>query len=162
MPPPSSLRFVTDRSLGSSARWLRTLGFDAQFSPDLSDHAAIAAAQSGRILVTRTEAFRSRTDVPRRVFVTADRARDQLREVIAALAIHPADLSPFTRCVACNLILEPASKANVFGQVPEYVWHAHECFSVCPKCGRVFWAGSHGAGLNQELRRLFPSHSWKE
>lgn len=53
MPPPLPLRFVAGRSLGGLARWLPAPGFDTLHAPDLSGRAAIAAAKSGRILVTR-------------------------------------------------------------------------------------------------------------
>jgi hypothetical protein len=155
MPPPSSLRFVTDRSLGGLARWLRILGFDTQFASDLSDAAAIAAAKTGRILVTRTGALRRRTDLPRVVFVSADRTLGQLREVVDALSIRPADLAPFSRCASCNRRLKSVPKADVFGRAPEYVWHAHERFSACPECGRVFWAGSHQGRMRELISGLF-------
>jgi uncharacterized protein with PIN domain len=155
MPPPRPLRFVTDRSLGGLARWLRTLGFDTIYAPDLSDRAAVAAAKTGRILVTRTLALRRRADIPRMVFVTADRTLDQLPQAIRGAEIRPEELALFSRCLSWNLPLAAVSKTQVFGQVPEYVWHTRETFSICPGCGRVFWSGSHRERVRRRIDALW-------
>lgn len=162
MPPPRPLRFVAGRSLGGLARWLPAPGFDTLHAPDLSDRAAIAAAKSGRILVTRTRALRRRADIPRTIFAVAGRTLDQLPQVIRDVPIRPGDLALFSRCAACNRPLEPVSKADptaelLFGRVPDFVWQTRERFSICPSCGRVFWSGGHRERARLLLEKLWPS-----
>lgn len=43
----------------------------------------------------------------------------------------------------CNLPLRPVPKADVCTLLPESVRVAHQAFTTCDSCGRVFWKGSH-------------------
>jgi uncharacterized protein with PIN domain len=50
---------------------------------------------------------------------------------------------PFTRCLHCNWPLTPVDKADVLPRLPERVAAHYHRFSVCTRCERVFWEGSH-------------------
>ena len=52
-------------------------------------------------------------------------------------------VQPFTRCLHCNAPLTPVTKEEVLPRVPEQVALHYQTFSVCMRCKRVFWEGSH-------------------
>jgi hypothetical protein len=49
----------------------------------------------------------------------------------------------------------PAAKAEVERLVPEYVLENRENFSRCPRCGRVYWRGTHTERALDTIRKLF-------
>jgi len=117
---PGSPRFVADTMLGRLATWLRILGYDAEYARG-EDAALIARArETGRILLTRDTGLVRRRDVPPHLLVQSDRVSDQLRQVIRTFHLTPAGPSA-RRCPRCNTAVEPRTKAEVFGRVPEFV-----------------------------------------
>jgi uncharacterized protein with PIN domain len=132
--------------LGRLARWLRMLGWDAP----LVDRPPPRPGP-GEALLTRRASLAGRPGV---VFVRFDRLEDQLRQVVAELGLRPDPERFFTRCLDCNLPVEPLPRSEAFGLVPEYILHTAESFTRCPGCGKAFWPGSHGARFREKLREI--------
>lgn len=147
-------RFLVDRMLGKLAKWLRILGYDAAYLPQLSPEGVLREGRrQGRIILTRDTRLLRRKDVPPLVFVQSDHFREQLRQVV-----HTCHLDPqrqlLSRCTACNLVLEEVAKEKVQDQVPEYVWQTQEEFCRCPQCHRIYWGATHREHVLDELRHL--------
>jgi uncharacterized protein with PIN domain len=144
-------RFVADVMLGRLARWLRALGCDTLYFRDAPDARLLGLAlRESRRLLTRDAALARRARALG-FLVRAERLDDQLREVATG-----CDLSggrPLRRCLECNAVLAPAPPATVQERVPPYTLATQREFWRCPVCHRVFWPGSHAAGI---LRRLGP------
>ena len=139
-------RFAADSNVGRLARWLRVLGYDATYHPHVRDGDLVRLAMAeDRVLLTREE------DLMRRRVITSgeltaqlirhDGVEDQLRQVVAALGLEPAQA--LTRCLECNVELEPRAPAEVAARVPPSVRAAQGRYSECPRCSRVFWSGTH-------------------
>lgn len=147
-------KFAADAMLGRLAKWLRLLGFDTAYAPDLPDAALLARARrEGRILLTRDTRLLRRRNLPPHVFVRDDDFRAQLRQVIGACGLE-AGGGFLTRCAACNRELRPADRSAVRERVPPYVFATQEQFALCPDCGRVYWGATHVARMAEELRRI--------
>jgi uncharacterized protein with PIN domain len=58
---------------------------------------------------------------------------------------------PFSRCNRCNEPLEPASAAQASAQAPRRVLATQRAFLRCPRCSRLYWAGSHVARMRELL-----------
>ena len=145
--------FIADRMLGRLARWLRIIGQDVAYSPDLSGAGLLRAARrEGRLILTRDRRVQMRNPPPH-LMIESDHVRAQLRQVIDAFRLDPAK-DAFTRCVECNAAFEPIGKALVEGRVPPYVFATQEKFSFCPKCGRVYWPATHQARMAAELKAM--------
>ena len=138
-------RFAAEMTLGRLARYLRLLGFDARYDRHWDARRLLALDDPGRILLGRSTPLRDLSGGRPRVWIRADRPRDQLREVIEACGIGPGDVRLFSRCLACNAPAVPAERAAVRDRVPDYVFATQPRFFACPDCGRVFWPGSHVA-----------------
>jgi uncharacterized protein with PIN domain len=147
-------RFAVDAMLGRLARWLRLLGFDVRYAPDVADADLVRAAlEEARWILTRDRALPEEWRVPRVHLVAAEAPLDQLREVVDAFDLA-ARAAPFARCTRCNALLEPLAPEAAAGRVPPRVHAAHERFWHCPGCGRIYWAGSHVERMRRTLDRV--------
>ncbi len=147
-------RFLADRTVGKLARWLRLLGYNTVYLPQLSPDGALREARrQGRILLTRDTRIRRRKDAPPLVFLEKDRFREQLAQVVQTLQLDPAEWL-LTRCSECNAALQVVEKERVQDRVPAYVWQTQAEFRCCPDCRRLYWGATHKVHMLEELRRL--------
>src|SRR5262244_445141 len=83
-------RFLADRMVGKLARWLRILGYDTIYLPQLSPEGVMREARrQGRLILTRDTRLLRRKDASPFVFVQSDRFREQLRQVVDTLHLDP-------------------------------------------------------------------------
>ncbi len=154
MDSTNEMRFAVENTLGKLAKWLRILGFDTFYKPDLSAEKLMDIG-TGRILLTRTARIRDRNTPPKLIFITSDNPFEQLREVIGTLGIAPKDARPFSRCVRCNTMIQKVDKDSIRKRVPDYIWETHDAFRYCSQCGRIYWPGSHTQRSRDIIKRLF-------
>jgi uncharacterized protein with PIN domain len=149
-----AVKFAADRMLGRLAKWLRLLGFDTLYGPQLAGPAlARAARPEGRVVLTRDQRMRRHAEGLVLLFIEGDHFREQLRQVLTIYRLDPwAQL--LTRCSRCNLPIEPVAKERVAGRVPPYVWETQAAFSRCPSCRRIYWPATHDQRIRDELARL--------
>jgi len=151
--PLRRTRFVADVHLGRLARYLRLLGFDTRYSPDLDDPTLVAiSVRERRILLTRdvgllkhrvlTRGYRVRTTDPER----------QLEEIVRAFSLEK-ELQPFTRCMSCNAAVHAVARPAVAGRVPPRVFRRFRRFMCCTGSGRCYWRGTHFRRLKHLTRR---------
>jgi uncharacterized protein len=150
---PGSPRFVADTMLGRLATWLRILGYDAEYARGEDTALIERARETGRILLTRDTGLARRRDVPPHLLVRSDHVSEQLRQVMETFHLTPAGPSA-RRCPRCNAAVEPRTKAEAFGRVPEFVWSSQDAFWGCPACGRLYWAGTHWRHMVDTIRAL--------
>lgn len=132
--------------LGRLARWLRLLGYDA---PLLAEPSLSIGAEE--VLLTRRRCLRGR---PRVVFIAHDRLEDQLRQAVFELGLRPDPSRFFTRCLDCNLPVEPIDCGQAAGLVPDYVLDTAPALHRCPKCQKIFWPGSHGERAARRIQEM--------
>src|SRR5215510_13499202 len=102
-PDPSvpAPRFLADRMLGKLARWLRILGYDTAYLPQLSPEGIIREGRrQSRLILTRDTRLLRRKDAPPLVFVQSDHFREQLQQIVDTLQLDPLR-ALFTRCADC-------------------------------------------------------------
>jgi len=156
LPPERPPRFLLDTHLGRLARYLRMLGFDAEHlsDPDPGDAAlARRAGDDGRVLLTRDRRLLARKDVRYGYFVRATSPREQLAEVLNRFELHEF-VDPFSRCMCCNVPLEPVEAETVAAQLPPGIRAHYSEFYRCPACGRVYWEGSHHARMQRLIDQV--------
>jgi len=147
------MQFAADKMLGRLARWLRIIGQDVIYGPELSGAGLIRAARrDGRLILTRDRAL-AKKNPPPYLMIRSDHFREQLRQVIEKFDLDPLQ-DAFTRCVECNAGFEPLTKGEVEGKVPPYVFATQEKFSFCRKCRRVYWPATHQERMLLELKSL--------
>jgi uncharacterized protein with PIN domain len=114
------------------------------------------AESEGRILLTRDRRLLRDLRPVRALEVRSDDPLEQLRGVVSALAITgPA--APFTRCLPCNAELStPVAPVEAERLLPPAARGSPGPVRVCPRCGRVYWIGSHVRRMQQALDRVLP------
>lgn len=132
--------FDVDGMLGKLAKWLRVLGFDAEFPRN--------APSQGRHFVTGTRRARH----PGAIVVDSSDCVEQLLSVLKQVGLPPEPELFLSRCLLCNVPVCDVSRESVRGVVPSAVFARGSGFRRCPKCGRVYWDGSHGERIKERLR----------
>ncbi len=145
-------RFVVDGMLGSLARWLRILGYDADYANQRDDAELVRIARAeNRVLLTRDRELAGRRGV-RALLVESQSLDEQLDQVTAAFPVAAGSHS--SRCPVCNTTLIQATPEEVADRVPAYVLAHHRHFQRCPGCGRIYWRGSHWRNMQARLKQF--------
>jgi len=147
-------KFFADSMLGKLARWMRTMGYDVEYSSGIDDSELLMrAASEGRTILTRdTLLMKRRAARGRTVFIESDGVAAQLRQVTALFPFDKEKL--LTRCLRCNALLEELARDEAKDKVPPYVFETQNDFSTCPACKRVYWGATHKKRMLEDLRRL--------
>ncbi|QFZ74571.1 hypothetical protein GFH48_16015 [Streptomyces fagopyri] len=150
--PGAPLRFLLDVHLGTLARRLRLLGVDTAYeSTDIGDPAlATRSADERRVLLSRDRGLLRRRELWAGAFVYSTRPDDQLRDVLGRFT---PELLPWTRCTACNGLLQEATKEQVAGRLENGTERSYDVFAQCRECGRAYWRGAHHENLEAIVGR---------
>jgi hypothetical protein len=143
--PPAleDLRFVLDTHLGRLAAYLRLAGFDCLYANDWTDgRLAHISSSERRMLLTRDAALLKRSIVIYGYWMRETNPRRQLAEISARLDLA-SRAQPFCRCLRCNALIEPVSKATVLDRLPPRTREHYHEFYRCSGCDRVYWKGAH-------------------
>jgi uncharacterized protein with PIN domain len=152
--PLRDLGFLLDVHLGKLAAYLRMLGFDAEYRNSAGDPELVrSAAARERILLTRDRGLLKHSAVTRGYWVRQTESRRQVAEIIERFDLA-GSMRPFTRCMACNAVLQPVDRSEVLHRVPPRTAERHQRFLQCPGCGRVYWPGSHYRRMQQWIDNL--------
>jgi uncharacterized protein with PIN domain len=154
--PLRDLRFIADCHLGTLTRRLRILGLDVEFRNDITDDELVdSVVNAKRILLTRDRRLLMRKVVDRGYLVRSQNPEEQVDEIIKRFDLR-RNLRPFTRCAACNGILEPVEKAEILHLLEPKTKLYFENFYQCQTCQKVYWRGSHFEKLETFVKKHFP------
>lgn len=141
--PGERVAFIADLHLGSAARRLRLLGFDTAWFTGRDDEGMLDIMEAeGRILLTRDRRLLMRNRVRFGCCIRSDNLLEQVRQVVRRYGLREM-AEPFSRCIACNGLLEATQKAQVRDRLPELTRRFYEAFRECSGCGKVYWQGAH-------------------
>jgi uncharacterized protein with PIN domain len=157
--PLRESKFILDVHLGKLAAYLRMLGFDAIYgNSNRDDELVRISVEQQRILLTRDRALLRHSAITHGYFVRQTESRRQLAEMVARFDLARS-IRPFTRCMACNGLLAPATKEQVEPELPRQVATSFEEFRRCPQCGRIYWEGSHYRRMQRWVNELVAQSS---
>jgi len=142
-------RLVADVMLGRLARWLRALGYDTLYFRDAPDRRLLAVALAERRRLLTRDAALARHAREAGLLVRAEQLDAQIREVTATLRLHPG--RALSRCLECNGELVPVDPETIRHRVPAYTFATRREFRTCRGCDRVYWSGTHVAGIHRRL-----------
>ena len=150
---PDSPTFMIDHMLIKLGKYLRILGYDAEWRPGVRTHELISRANiEDRIFLTRNTHLPHQYPQPDRLVVIAGTDPvDQLRQLVAELELDVVS-GLFSKCIRCNVALEPVpDKSTIEDAVHPNVYRRFDQFYTCPSCETVFWHGTHARNTCEKL-----------
>jgi uncharacterized protein with PIN domain len=147
--------FAAEKTLGRLVKWLRLMGFDTLSESQYPNGSFLQRIGPDRIFLTRTQRLAGERRGLKTIFIQANDPADQVVELIREAGLRPDDIQSFSRCIICNERIIAVAKHAVRRSVPDYVWNNQVNFSTCPKCGRVFWRGTHTERALKTIMEFF-------
>jgi uncharacterized protein len=152
-------RFVVDGHLGGLARNLRLLGIDSAYKAQAEDRRLLQIMSAeNRAILTRDRRLLMHSIVKDGFCPRSHDPEIQTIEVLRRFGLtHPSGtVTPFTRCLECNGLLQTRTKQDVSDRLaaePRTLKYYNH-YRVCADCGRIYWPGSHFSKLTQKVVRL--------
>ncbi len=142
-------KFLVDRMLGQTAKWLRLLGIDAEYAPKGEDEKLLKMAdEEDRIIITRDKELGREKNV---ILVEKEPAEVLVKKIIERCEV---ELEPLSRCSKCNGVVEKVDEGEVEGEVPENVFELNEEFWYCERCDQYYWKGSHWEKIMEQIDEM--------
>ena len=139
--------FIVDAMLGNIAKKLRLLGYDSEYSSNISDDELILKAKTeNRFLLTKDESLykKAKKQAVSVLQVKNDKEIEQLVQIFENLKLSKVLVSGnTTRCTECNGLLEEIEKEFVKNKVPDGVLEKINDFWKCKNCNKIYWEGTH-------------------
>ena len=145
------LKFYLEENLEKLARWLRFLGYPAE---TIKGEIELKKIKPDGVFITTSRRWYERLKklgikvflVPRHDFEL------QLCGVVKYFKLKP-ELS-LNLCAYCSAPLKSVSREEVKEKVPPLVYEYGYDFTICPKCGAIFWKGSHYERMKKKLEEI--------
>ncbi len=148
------MKFILSKELGRLAKWLRILGFDAEyFRKDSTSSFIVQALREDRTILTRRHRFPQHLGI-RIVLIRSEKIKEQVAEAVKALNLQVIKDIMFSRCVICNTALAPVEKKEVKEKVPGYIFETQDYFLGCLRCVRIYWRGTHWGNVIKTLKEI--------
>jgi len=150
------MNFLADSSLGRLSKWMRVLGYDTVYYRGEANRSFLRKAEKeGRVVLTRRRDVLARQHPGIVLFVENDRVEDQIGEVLGKLSLTPRPEAVFTVCLNCNVPLGEVQRDEIRSRIPDYVYRTQRDFRICPRCGGIFWPGTHRDRAVKILEKVF-------
>jgi hypothetical protein len=153
------IRFVVDTNVGKLASLLRMAGFDTFYKNGLDDAELAHISQNEkRILLTRDRKLLNRKNIVYGHLVRECKPEMQLKEIISFYGLKD-QLKPFSRCMACNGLLEPVRKETIIHRLKPLTKKYYNTFQRCSQCDKLYWPGSHKDKMTTILKKALTIHN---
>jgi len=144
-------KFVADGHLGKLARNLRLLGFDVMSPTPAEDQRLLEFMQhENRALLTRDRRLLMHAVVRDGFCPRSPYPDEQTVEVVRRFQLSNS-VSPFSRCLRCNGLLQEVAKADAIKDLEPLTRIYYERFRRCKDCGQIYWRGSHFDKLSARI-----------
>lgn len=155
--PLTTICFIVDNNVGRLARYLRMAGLDTLYDHRWSNGDILdRLRRDNRILLTRDLDLLKRKQVVFGRYIRSSEPVLQLREVLNLFG-PAAQVNPFTRCLECNSHLRAVAKQAVLERLEPLTRKYYESFSICPRCDKIYWPGSHVDKMRRAFPEIFPA-----
>jgi uncharacterized protein len=152
--PLRRLQFICDVHLGRLTKYMRMLGLDVLYKNDFSqDQQVQLCIKEDRIILTRNKRILKNRLITRGYLVKSGDPRLQVEEIITYFDLK-GYLTPLSRCLRCNLTVQPVEKESIQPHVPGAVFKMYDKFMRCDNCDRIYWMGSHYSSMMDWINRI--------
>jgi uncharacterized protein with PIN domain len=152
-------KFITDASLGRLAKWLRLWGYNTVVFPNQAGREMLRlAVAENRIVLTRRRDMTQRQFSGRLFLITGVDVSKQFNDVIGKFSLQIDRQKMFGLCLVCNEKLYPVAREEVRDLVPPYVFENCLQYNQCPRCHKVYWAGTHQRNVLEFMKKHIPHY----
>ncbi|NIM57859.1 MAG: hypothetical protein GTO16_02805 [Candidatus Aminicenantes bacterium] len=156
------MKFIVDCMLGKLAKWLKILGFDTVYFSKIEDSALLALAhKEGRVLLSRDNGLIEKSRYIKTLFIESEDWNPQVEQVLDEFELWP-NIRPYSRCIECNVELKDLPKRRAKNLVAPFVYERATSFAICPRCGRVFWKGTHHQDMEFKIEEILKKREKRE
>lgn len=150
-------RWLVDEMLGRLCRYLRFLGYDAEYVRSVDDDEIVRRVHTGaRRLITRDRRLAKR--VPGAILLSRTDLAGQFAELRGAVPDLARTLR-FVRCSLCNGLLDAVSVTELavaqLSTAPPEVRQGTAVLYRCTMCAHLYWEGTHTRSIQQRLDGWF-------
>jgi hypothetical protein len=150
-----SMRFLCDLMLSRLGKWLRAAGHDTDIvTTPIPDRQVVERALSNRrLLITRDRHFlKIKVVTSTLIYLKSNDFENCIQELNRSIYINWL-YAPFSRCLACNSLLERPILEDLIAQIPLRIREEKTEFWYCPMCKHFYWEGSHTEHMRLQLTR---------
>ena len=149
------VRFLCDEMLVGLGRWLRIAGYDTAIADrGRRDRDLVEQAHAeNRVLLTRDRRLVEIRWANDRTIVLEGNGIDACARELARRHSLDWTLDPLSRCTLCNTRLELAD-CRLLDSLPLRIRGRGSPVNVCPRCGHLYWEGSHVPRIRTRLASL--------
>lgn len=135
--------FLVNSMLGSLARWLRIIGYDAIYWTGEDKDLLNKAFLENRIILTKDKNLYSQAinNNIKAILIKSNDIVSIFKQLISEIGINVRIDFEKTRCPLCNSLLIIDEKST------KKVWH-------CPSCGKKYWIGKHWKEINRKIKLI--------
>ncbi len=151
--------FFVDAMLGHLATWLRLLGFDSRYEPDIEDDEVLRIVEGENRILLTSDMKLHETAIEHGL--QSMLVRGDVDEEVA-LVLHRFQIKPVVdpsraRCSKCNgklIELHGAEKERVRSLVHERTFSHYDVFWLCENCKGVYFQGGYWANILKYMKRI--------
>ena len=150
------MQFLLDGMLGGLTRWLRMIGYDAQYSKGHPDTELLEKAKKGSMVLLTSDLQLYRTAIARDIecfLVEGGNETERLANLAARFNLKLDIDVQNSRCPVCGSPIKPVKKEEIASRIPPTTFKLYQSFWVCTKtsCAKVYWRGSHWKRIEKTL-----------
>ncbi len=147
------MKFLLENNLSKLAKWLRFLGHDVKVLEGEINLRDLSKNQD-RVFITTSKRWEHTLKKAgiRYLVVPRHDWKLQLCMVIRHFNLRPELI--LDRCAYCGAKLSPVEKEEVKERVPPRAYDTAYDFTLCPRCGALFWKGTHYEGMVRMLEKV--------
>ncbi|MEA2104936.1 MAG: Mut7-C RNAse domain-containing protein [Candidatus Cloacimonadota bacterium] len=152
--PLRKTKFILDGNLHKLVHYMRMLGFDTEFANQVSEEQLIKRAKiEHRIIISRNRKLMKRRELTHGYCLATTDWIKQLGKILSRFHLYE-DLKPFSRCFLCNTKLQTIDKEKILNRLPKKVIEQQNEFTICEKCNKIYWKGSHYKKMLKFIEKL--------
>lgn len=152
--PLRRTRFIADVNIGDVVKYMRALGLDVYFNPTVSLREIIEISRKEkRIILTRSKNLLKFSDVTHGIFLRPGTTVEQIKKILDCLDIK-GSVSPFSRCLCCNSLLEAVPKEEIEDRVPPKARRIYNAYTHCKSCDKIYWRGTHYMNMKEVIGQI--------
>ncbi len=156
---PARPTFFVDAMLGRLATWLRLMGYDTKYDPNIDDDdiLRIAEAEHRVLLTSDRELYEIATNRGLDAMLVRGSVDEEVARVFLRFGINPVVDPRAARCSKCNgplLELRGADKERVRSLVHTQTFEHYDVFWLCTNCKSVYFQGGYWDNILRYLARI--------